>query len=79
MTHRAADEVCRSNYRFGRYISLFPDDAHFGLTLDLVVINMKGHSSVKDLRVLVDNMGDMIRRLGPDGTYLYVSPSGRRL
>jgi two-component system CheB/CheR fusion protein len=31
------------------------------------------------LRLLVENMGDVISRMTPDGTYLYVSPSCRRL
>ena len=33
----------------------------------------------KQLRLLVDNMGDVISRLSPDGMYLYVSASCRRL
>jgi two-component system CheB/CheR fusion protein len=31
------------------------------------------------LRLMIENTGDVISRLSPDGTYLYVSPSCRRL
>ncbi len=53
----------------------------------LTFVDITGQKAVRQalqekevqLRLLVENMGDMISSMTPDGTYLYVSPSSRRV
>jgi len=53
----------------------------------LTFVDITGQKKIRDslsekeheLRLLVENMGDIISSMSPDGMYLYVSPSCRRL